>query len=880
MSWLRNIFARRRRYSELSESIREHIEEKTAELIDEGMSEEEARFAALREFGNVTRVEERSREAWQWPAIESLWADVRYAFRQMVRAPGFSAIAIVTLALGIGANTAIFSVVKAVLLAPLPYRNPSGIAAIWTANPSRGDEPLPSSPGDLAEWKQKSGVFEDMAPSWDNEVTLTGQGSPQYLFGYAVSANYLRILGVKPAIGRLYTDQEDRPGGPMVALVSDRLWRATFHADPSIVGKAITLDGKRYTVLGVMPPGFNYPYGVKVWMPSAMAPSSFDDFRHRYVRILARLKPGVSAKDAQIAINRLEAQIAVAHPDTDQGNRVVVTPLREQLDGDIRMPLLILLGAASLVLLIACANTAGLALAREAERQKEIAVRLALGATRTHLVGQFMTESLVLGVVGGVSGTLLAFAGAHSLLSLFPNDVSNLRIPTVTAIPIDGGVLLFTLATTLLTAVLFGMAPLWKASRVETGSTMKDSARGTTASRTSNRSRSIIVVVEVALSLMLLTAAGLVVSSFRNALNSGLGFEPGHVMALEILLPSDRYPPFSSDEKTRNFADNTVRAMAAVPGVQSAGATNFLPLSGFWGVTNFLLRGQAPPKEGEGPEADNRVMTPEYLPTMRIPLLRGRAFTAADRPGSEPVALINQTMATQYYKGRDPIGEELNIGTIAKPDWWRIVGVIGDVKSFGQDQPTHAEMFRPFQQAPFPLIAFTVRTGPDPASMLNALEQAMWSVDPGIPVFEAISMDDLAGQTLAIRRASSTLFAGFAILALILACIGIYGVMAYAVTQRTQEIGVRMALGARRSDVLRLVLGSGFRLALTGIVIGVAGALVCSRLLRSLLFNVSAIDPLVFALAAAGLAAMAMLAAFVPARRASSVDPMSALRAE
>jgi predicted permease len=880
VSWLRNPFNRRRRYDELSESIREHIDEKIADLESQGMSPDEARFAALREFGNVTRIEERSREVWQWPAIEALWADVKYAFRQIIKAPGFSAIAIITLALGIGANTAIFSVVKAVLLAPLPYKDSSRIVAVWTANPARGDEPLPSSPGDLALWKQKSGVFEDMAPSWDNEVTLTGQDSPQYLFGYAVSASYLRILGVGPQIGRLYTDQEDRPGGPTVALLSDHLWRTTFHADPAIVGRAITLDGKRYTVVGVMPPGFNYPDGVGIWMPTAIAPSSLDDFQHRYFRILARLKPGISPRTAQAAVNRLEAQIAIAHPDTDHGNRVVVTPLREELDGDIRMPLLILLGAAGLVLLIACANTAGLALAREAERQKEIAVRLALGATRAHLVRQFMTESLVLGLIGGACGLLLALSGTHSLLRLFPRDVSNLRIPTVTVIPIDGGVLAFALAVTLLTAVLFGLAPVWKATHAQTGSTMKDSARGTTASRSSSRSRNVVVVIEVALSLVLLTAAGLVVASFRNAVNAGLGFEPSHVMAIEVLLPPDRYPAFPSDDKTRNLVDNTVRAMSVVPGVESAAATNFLPLSGFWGVTNFLLRGQAPPKEGEGPEADNRVMTPGYLETMRIPLLRGRAFTAADRPGAEQVALINQTMAAQYFKGRDPVGEELNLGTTAKPDWWRIVGVIGDLKSFGPDQPTHAEIFRPLMQDPFPLVAFTIRTGRDPASMLKLLEQAMWSVDPQLAVFMAVPMDDLAGQTLAIRRASSSLIAGFAILALILVSIGIYGVMAYAVTQRTQEIGVRMALGARRGDVLRLVLASGFRLAAVGIALGVVGALACSHLLASLLFHVSALNPLIFALAALGLAVMAMLAASIPACRAASVDPMRALRAE
>jgi predicted permease len=865
--------------SDFTAELESHLAMNIEDGVRAGLSREEARRQALIRLGGLEQAKITHRERRGLPFLETLGQDVRYGLRVLAKSPGFVCVSVATLALGIGANTAIFSVVKTVLMMPLPYKDPGRIVAVWTASAARGGHTLPSSPGDFTIWKQKSGVFEDLAPSYDDEKTLTGEGAPQFLIGYGVSANYLRILGVEPQLGRLYTDDEDKAEGPRVALLSDHLWRTTFHSDPNIVGKATTLDGKPYTVVGVMPRGFNYPPTVEIWTPAAMAPKDFDDFAHPYVRILGRLKPGVTVAAAQTAMNTLEEQIAKAHPDTDAGNHVVLAPLREQLDGDIRKPLLILMGAVGLVLLIACANTAGLALARNAERQKEVAVRLALGGTRIRLLRQFVTESLMLAGLGGAAGIAIAFAGTRLLVSLFPNDVANLNIPKVTAIPLDGGVLLFALAITTLTGFVFGLIPALKASRAPASDAMRESVRGATASRKSNRARSAIVVMEVALSLVLLTAAGLVAASFQRVLQSDLGFEADHLLSVQIFLPLDRYPR-KDKEKTAGYVADVVRRMSALPGVRSAGATNFLPLTGFWGVTNFLLPGQAPPKDGQGPEADNRVMTPDYLRAMQIPLVRGRAFTDADRQGAAHVAIINQTFANLYFKEKDPVGPALNLGAPDKPDWWQIVGIIGDVKSFGQDQPAHAEIFRPFDQAPFSLIAFTLRTETDPAAMIRPAEQAMWSVDPEIPVFRAIPMDALASQTLALRRASSVLFSGFAVLALVLACIGIYGVMTYTVAQRTQEIGVRMALGAGRADVLRMVLSRGVRLALVGAAIGFAGALASTRLLESLLFEVSAMNPVIFSLAVIALVSVAVFAAFIPARRAASIDPMRALRTE
>lgn len=873
-SRLRGTFAARPD-DDLSAELESHLQLHIDDNLRSGMSPEEARRNALIKLGGMEQTRQAYRERQALPLLQTLRQDVHYGWRMLGKHSRYTTISVLSLTLGIGATTAIFSSVKAVLMAPLPYKSPSRIVAVWTTNPANGGQPSPSSPGDFAAWK-RSGIFQDLAPSYDNEVTLTQHGAPQFLLGYAVSANFLRVLGVEPQIGRLYTEQEDKNGGPKVALLSDHLWRATFNSDPAIVGKAITLDGGRYTVLGVMPRGFNYPTSVDVWMPIGMAPADFDDFKHTYVRILGLLKPGVTTAQAQTAVNAVEAQLAASHSDTDSGNHVVVVPLREQLTGDIRKPLLILMGAVVLVLLIACANAAGLALARDAERQKEIAVRLALGATRFRLLQQFMTESLLLAVLGGSAGILLAVVGTHFLLTLFPNDVANLNIPKVTDIPMDKGVFLFAIGITVLTAILSGIAPVLKAIRTESDTAIKDIARPNT--RQSHRSRSAIVIGEIALSLVLLTAAGLVVASFQKVVNTNLGFHADHLLSLEVFLPPNPYG--TNLQARRAFVEGVVKKMSALPGVESAAATNYLPLSGFWGVTNFLLRGQAPPKESKVPEADNLVITPEYLRTMSIPLLRGRAFTSADRAGGLQVAMINQTFAGRYFGGSDPIGEELNLGTPAKPDWWQIVGVTGDVKAFGQDQATHPEIYRPFDQVTFPLVAFTLRTATDPAAMVQPAEQAMWSVDPNLPVLKAIPVDLLAGQTLGVRRASSVLISSFALLALVLSCIGIYGVMAYAVTQRTQEIGVRMALGARRADVLRMIMGFSVRLMLFGVVIGLIGALASSRLLRSLLYEVSPISPVIFSLAIAALVAVTMLASYLPGHRATRIDPMQALRTE
>ncbi|MGB7281630.1 MAG: ABC transporter permease [Candidatus Acidiferrum sp.] len=870
---------RKRMLEELDEDIREHIARETQDNIDRGMSPEEARYAAMRKFGNVTSVKEQTREVWTHVWLEQLLQDTRFGLRMLRKSPGFTAIAILTLALGIGASTSIFSVVNEVLLGALPYKDPSRLAMIWNTNSRRGVNETPVSPGDFFEWKQRNTAFQDIAASYDNEVTLTGTGNPRLLIGYSFSANYFTILDVAPELGRTFGPQEDQPGAAKVVVLSDKLWRATFHADPQILGKPITLDGAPYSVIGIMPPRFDYPTGVQLWMPIALSDSATSDYQHHYIRVMARLKPGVSVAQAQAQMTALALQIDAEHPATDTGNSVAVTPLRKELAGDIQTPLYVLLGAVGFVLLIACANVASLLLARATTRHKEIAACAALGASRGRLLRQFLTESLLLSLAGGGLGIALAVCCTRFLVSIFPNDIANLSIPRVENIPINLPVLFFALAATILTGVLFGVAPAMQSARANAADVLKESGRGATAGFRSAGLRRVLVVGEIALSLVLLAGAGLLIESFERVVHGSLGFQPDHVLGLEVFLASNRYPENQPD-KQRAFVRDVLQQMQALPGVQSVGAASTLPLTGFWGETDFLVEGQAPPKPGESPSADNRFVTPAYFSSMRIPLLRGRGFNDADRDGSRHVAIVDETLARRYLGGSSAVGKRLNLGTPEKPDWWEIIGEVGNVKAFGLELPDLPTLYRPYDQYPVGLVAFTIRTAGDPAALLHSGEQAVWNVDKDQPVFQALPMTTLAAQSVALRRVSTMLLAGFAALALILAAVGIYGVMAYSVAQRTHEIGTRMALGAEPKDILRLVLGQGLRLTVFGVVLGVLAALVLTRFMASILFDVSASNPATFAAVAILLTSIALIACYIPTRRAMRIDPMAALRYE
>ncbi|MHB8500035.1 MAG: ADOP family duplicated permease [Candidatus Acidiferrales bacterium] len=870
---------RKRMLEELDEDIRDHIARETQDNIERGMSPEEARYTAMRKFGNVTRVKEETREVWSVVWLEQLIQDTRFGLRMLRKSPGFTAIAILTLALGIGASTSIFSVVNAVLLGDLPYKDPSRLAMIWGTNARHGVNETPVSPGDFFEWKQRNTAFQDIAASYDNEVTLTGTGNPQLLIGYAFSSNYFTILGVAPELGRTFSAKEDRPGAAKVAVLSDKLWRGTFHADPQILGRPITLDGEPYSVIGVMPRSFDYPQGVQLWMPAALPDSAASDYQQYYIRVMARLKPGVSIAQAQAQMTALALQIDAEHPATDTENGVNITPLRRELAGDIQTPLLVLLGAVGFVLLIACANVASLLLARATTRHKEIAACAALGASRGRLLRQFLTESLLLSLAGGALGIALALWCTKFLVSIFPNDIANLSIPRVENIPTNVPVLFFALAATVLTGVLFGVVPAMQSACANAADVLKESGRGATPGSRSAGLRRILVVGEIALSLVLLAGAGLLIESFERVVHGSLGFQPDRVLGVEVFLAANRYPKNQPD-KRRSFVRDVLQRMKSLPGVQSVGAAGTLPLTGFWGPTDFLVEGQALPKPGETPNADNRFATPGYFSTMHISLLRGRDFTEADRDGGRRVAIVDETLARQYLGGSSAVGKRLNLGTPDKPEWWEVVGEVSNLKAFGLERPDLPTLYRPYEQLPVGLVAFTIRTAGDPAALLNSAEQAVWEVDKDQPVFQALPMSTLAAQSVALRRVSTMLLAGFAALALLLATVGIYGVMAYSVAQRTHEIGTRMALGAEPRDIMRLVLGQGARLTAFGVIVGVFAALVLTRFMASILFGVSASNPATFVGVAILLTSTALTACYIPARRAMRIDPMAALRYE
>jgi putative ABC transport system permease protein len=797
--------------------------------------------------------------------------------RILARNPSLTAIAITALGLGIGANTAIFSVVNHVLLGKLPFRDADRLVSVWGIRGTGKDNILPILPADLADIKSQNHVFEGMAGSSDAAYTLTGAGDPESVIGYRFESDFFSVLGATPILGRTFTPQEEKPGSENVVVISYSLWNRRFGGDPDILGKSITLSGTPHTVIGVMPPGFNHPAGmVQLWTPLALSPATQTNRNATIIRAVARLAPGISIEQAQLEMNAMARRLEDQYPLSNTGLGFKVVSIRDGYVGDIRPALLILLAAVGLVLLITCANVAGLLLAKASGRQKEVAIRTALGAGRLRLIKQFLIESVVLSITGGAIGFVLALLSRRPLLALFPNDIANLNIPPVHEIPIDPKVLCFVLGASVLTGLAFGLAPALKASTPNIGEALKEAGRASWSPR-DLRLRNGLVVCEISLALVLLIGASLLIQSFVRLNRSPFGFDPASVLSVEVFLPQYKYP----DGKSRlPFLRESLRRMKEISGVKSAGATNFLPLSGFWGTTSFVVEGQAWPEPGQEARADSRVATPEYFESMGIRLVRGRVFDEGDREGTGQVAIINESLAKQHLPDREPIGARLNLGDKAHPDYWEIVGVVRDVKSFGLEKETHLDIYRPFYQVRYPLIAFTLRTASDPEGYIGAVRDAIRSVDSDQAVFKVVTMQQLAAQSLSLRRVSMILMGCFAALALMLAAIGIYGVISYSVTLRTHEIGVRMALGASRRQVARMVLRQGMVLALVGIGAGLGAAVVLSRFVSSLVYDISPSDPITYLAIAAILLAVALVAALVPARRATRLDPMAALRYE
>ena len=815
--------------------------------------------------------------------MRTLLQDIRYGLRVLWQKPGFTLVALLTLALGIGANTAVFSLVSAVLMRPLEYRDAERLVTVWEDGSAAGFPRDGPSVGNYADWKAQNKVFEDVAAIDQRTFDLTGEGGePEKIFGLGVTANFFPLLGAEAQLGRVLLPEEDRPGAHRVAVLSHGLWQRRFGGERSAVGSEVLLNGEPYAVVGVMPADFQFEYpNVDLWVPIAFTPEQFADHATHYLEVVARLKPGVTIEQAKADLDVIALRISEAYPNEAANLRAVVVPLREHLAGNVRTPLLLLLAAVALVLLIACANVAGVLLSRAAARRREIAVRAALGASRLRIVRQLMTESALLSAAGGLLGTVLALWTFAFLQQLVPAGLRVIAEPRL-----DSTVLGFTLLVSLVASVAFGLAPALQASKTDLNEALKQ-AGGRGGAGSGRRLRGAFVVAEVALALVLLVGAGLVVRTLHNLRGQYAGLKPESVLTLRTQLADNRYR-----EQARRvaFYDGVLERVKSLPGVVAAGYTTAVPLMRKGGANGLSIEGK-----DNGPNANwnanHRQVSPDYFRAIGLAVREGRQLEERDDAGSLPVAVINETMARSFWPNETAVGKRFKVGLPDSPQpWLTVVGVVEDVRQMASDEPVKAEMYVTYRQAAaywkssiyswFTPRDLVVRTSVEPTSVAPAVRAAVKEVDAYQPVSGVRTLEEVLGRDTAQRRVGVILLAAFAGLALLLAALGIYGVLAFFVVQHTPEIGVRMALGASPSDMLRLVVGRGMRLALAGVGLGLLAALALTRLIESQLFGVSATDPLTFAGLALLLAAVALVACLIPARRATKVDPMVALRYE
>jgi putative ABC transport system permease protein len=802
--------------------------------------------------------------------METIFQDLRYGVRMLAKSPGFTIVAVIALALGIGANTAIFSVVNTVLLRPLPYSDSDKLMTLRSYHiPKHPDFSV--SPGDFLEWQKQNTVFEGMGAYRTSSYNLIGTGEPERLRAGRISAGLITMLGVNPAKGRDFLPEEDQDGRGKVAIISHGLWQRRFGRDPDILGQSLTLSGNSFTIIAVMPPAFKFPdANVDLWTPIAFDADEQQSHGAHYISVIARLKPGVTVSQAQSEMDAIAGRMREQFADSNSGWYARVTPLLDYAVRKIKPLLIVLQIAVIFVLLIACANVANLLLGRAAARQKEIAIRTAMGAGRWRIIRQLLTESVLLAILGGGVGLILAVWGIDALLALAPED-----LPRVEDVTIDRYALLFTFGVTILTGVVFGLAPALQASKLNLNETLKDAGRGSTGGVHRQRVRNVLVIAEVALALVLLVGGGLMMRSFIRLLEVNPGFNPKNVLTVNISLPQKKY---SEGEQQNAFLKQLVENVAALPGAQSVGATDVLPIVNDF-VLGFVIEGRAGMQNADLPTTNYYGVTPDYFKAMGIPLLRGRVFTEHDTKNSTRVVVINETMAQRYFPDEDPIGKRIHV-TMGPETWREIVGIVGDVKQHGLDQATPPQSYEPFAQEPSSFITLVVRSDSDPTKLSAAIRSQVLALDKEQPVYGITRLEQTLANSVAQQRFSMLLLGIFATVALVLAAVGLYGVMAYSVTQRTHELGIRMALGASSRDVLGLVVGHALALTLIGVGIGLTAAFFLTRLMESLLFAVSATDPVTFAAISAMLTGVSLLASYIPARRAMKVDPMIALRYE
>jgi putative ABC transport system permease protein len=806
--------------------------------------------------------------------MEGLGSDIRYAIRNLIKRPGFLSVAVITLALGVGGTTAIFSVINALLVKPLNFPELERVVAVWERQPSRGVERNEASMANYLDWRNQNQSFEHLGLYRWWSTNLTGVEPPERIQGFLVTANFLEVTGVKPIMGRSFAPDEDQPGKSPVAILSHGLWQRRFGGDPNIISKTITLNGIARTVIGVMPQGYTFPKGADVLAPLTITPELQRSRQNHSYLIVGRLKPNVTVQQAQADLDTIAARLEKEYSETNTGWGIVVYPIVQDTVRQYSAALWILMGAVGLVLLIACANVANLMLARAASRQKEIALRAALGASRWRIIRQLLIESLILALVGGAVGVLIAYWSVDLLRALNPGEAAKFA-PGWDKLGINVPVLAFTLMVSILSGFFFGLAPAWQSSKPDLNNALKEGGRY--ASSGTHGLRRLLVISEVALSLMLLVGAGLLMRSFVQLLKTNPGFNPDNVLTMNLVLPAAKY---KEPAQRASFYEELVRRAEALPGVESAAAVNYLPLGGSNSSDAFLIEGTPEPPPGQDFIGRYRVCTPRFFETLSIRILKGRGFTEQDKADSPPVIIVNETLARRFWPNTEAVGKRMRFaGPPEKNPWMEVVGVSQDVKH-ELNLAVTPDFYLPLSQDPWSSMVLVARTKVEPMALAESLRQQVWSIDKDQPVFDVRTMQQVRALSVSLYSFSSVTLGIFAVVALILAAIGIYGVMAYAVTQRTHEIGIRMALGARASDVLTLVVRNGMTLAMIGVIAGLVGAWILTRYLSSLLVGVSATDAFTLIGVSTGLLVVALLACYIPARRATKVDPLVALRYE
>jgi predicted permease len=874
LSKFKALFGRRGPAAELKEEIRAHLRMEEIENQESGMSLDDARSAARRRFGNITWVEERSREMWQWTAVAEVVQDLRFGFRQLRRDFGFTTFAVLTLALGIGASSAIFSVVDGVLLRPLPFPKAERLVDVWEAMPRRNISRIPAAPGNYLDWRTMNHVLASLGGFVETGLSVTSTGDPERYIGALCDEGLFQTLQVAPLVGRAFVAEDNLPGRDAVAILSYALWKQRFGGDPQIPGRTIVIDGRARTVVGVMPEGFSFPEQSEIWVPFGWSSETRSRRDDHFVRAIGRLRDGITVTQAQAEFSLMAEKLAQAHPNFDRDESIAVRPVMDDSVGNIRPAFVALVGAVAFLLLIACTNLANLQLAKIAGRVRELAIRASLGAGRGRMLRQLLVESLLLSLSGGLAGLMIAAGAIQAIVRAGPGN-----IPRLAGIQLDRSAVVFTLALSILTGIIFGIVPAWSYSRNDLHSALKKGSRNTTVR---GGMRHALVVLQVAAAVVLMAGAGLLIHSFYALLEVDAGFNPDHVLTARLTPARTKYDRHANLEI--QLARNILHNVAAIPGIEKSAIGTDIPMAG---NPTFIMRLEGQEiSVSQAPITAFFSVTPSYFEVMGMRLMSGRSFNDGDVASTGLVAVVNEAFARKYFPGQNPIGKRVEVTFQDPPRWREIVGVVGDVHSDGLAAATPVQVYTAFFQMPgasadsIPEMSVVAKSRLDVLTVGPALKDAILRADRAQPVFAMQTMNDWVGRSIAERRFALVLIAGFAGLALFLAAFGIYSVMAYTVAQRTAEIGIRMALGAKVQQVVWLVERQALILTMTGLISGLLAASILTRFLKTMLFGISPDDPATFLGVAGALMAVGMLACCAPAWRASRVDPLKTLREE